>query len=105
VPRLHGYRWTPGTEPQVALVESSIAPRALLPPARLGRSAIGAGGFLARFWDWIRLPRVERFRRCARCGHVRDEDRARAGSPMRTCAGWRSETFGGGCWSAQYRLG
>lgn len=68
MPRLHGYRWAPGTEPQLALVESSIAPRALLPAARLGRSAIGAGGVLARLWDWLCLPAVERFRCCASCG-------------------------------------
>jgi hypothetical protein len=110
MPRLHGYRGdTLATDyPQpVALV--SIAPRVPLPAARIGRSAIGAGGLLARLWDWIRLPRVERFRRCARCGLVLDADRENAGgwgwNPMQTCDGARGEEFGGGCWSATYRLG
>lgn len=48
-----------------------------LPAARLGRSSRVAGGVLVRLWNWLRLPRVERFRRCSRCGLVRDEDRAR----------------------------
>lgn len=104
-----------------------VSPRPL-PAARLGRSSRSAGGALAvaavvlaqvAIGGWATalvaagllglrlvrgLPRVERFRRCSRCGLVRDEDRARAGRPMRTCAGWIGEPYNR-CMSAQYRLG
>lgn len=43
-----------------------------LPPARIGRAAIGAGGVLGRLWRWLWSPRVERFRVCARCGFALD---------------------------------
>lgn len=75
-----------------------------LPAARISRSSRAAGGLLACLWTWLWLSRVERFRRCARCGLVRDEDRVRAGRPMRTCTGWIGESYNR-CMSAQYRLG
>lgn len=84
--------------------------RAPLPVARIGRAAIGAGGLLARLWDWIRLPRAERFRCCARCGLTLDADRARKvggyieRSGSRYCTGWSGEPYNR-CRSATYRLG
>lgn len=36
-----------------------------LPVARLGRASRGWGGVMRRLWAWLRLPRVEKFRRCS----------------------------------------
>lgn len=82
-----------------------MSQRSLLPAARIGRSAIGAGGVIGQLLAWLRLPRVELFRRCARCGLVLDADRSRARRmTMLTCEGWIGEPYNR-CMSAQYRLG
>lgn len=80
--------------------ESAGAPRSLLPAARIGRASRGAGGILARLWDWIRLPRAKRFRCCARCGLALDADRSGAGT---YCDGWLGEPYNR-CMSATYQL-
>jgi len=89
---------------RLVFVREAIGPRALLPRARVGRSAIGAGGLLARLWHWFRLPAVERFRRCALCGLARDADRRRSRRTHdRVCTGWIGEPYNR-CMSAVYHL-
>lgn len=116
------------------MTEQGLISSRPLPAARLGRSSRAAGGALAVAavvvahlaiggWApaaiaiallgmrvWRRLPRVERFRVCARCGLTRDEDRARKiggyleRSGSRYCSGWMGAPYNR-CMSAVYRLG
>lgn len=85
----------------MAAFESAGAPRSLLPSARIGRASRGAGGILARLWDWIRLPRVKRFRCCARCGLTLDADRSGVGT---YCYGWIGGPYQR-CCTSTYRYG
>lgn len=65
------------------------------PEARVGRASRGCGGALARLWNWIRLPAVERFRCCASCGERLESDSDyRRGIPRsgeRFCQGARGD--------------
>lgn len=74
-----------------AYLRAYVALRRSLPVARLGRTSRIAGGVLASLWTWLRLPRVEQFRRCARC-HERMEDDTHGDGLMRSgtriCQGW-----------------
>jgi hypothetical protein len=90
-------------------LEVAIDGPAPLPSARVGRSSRLQGGWIARAWAWVILPRVERFRYCARCGLTLDADRERSlrrieRSGARYCTGWMGEPYNR-CMSATYRYG